>query len=82
MPHDCHKVFLPKSLPYFKMKEEVIRDEIFQKRLEKMMNAWKLARMNGDKMTTWECIIKPGIMKLAKERQCELKEEKKGRLGV
>ena len=31
LPQDFHKAFLPKSIPYYKMKEEVMLDVVFQK---------------------------------------------------
>ena len=33
LPQDCLKVFLPKSIPHYKIKEEVMLDIVFQKRL-------------------------------------------------
>ena len=53
-------------------------DVLFQKRLERKMSAWRMAREGCDVMMTWEYIIKPGIKNLARERQRELRMRKKG----
>ena len=61
LPQDFHKAFLPKSIPYYKMKEEVMLDVVFQKRLERSIRSWRLAREGADVLDTWDFVIKPGI---------------------
>ena len=57
-------------------------DIVFKKRLERNISAWREARARACVLDTWDYIIKPGIRRLARERQKEMKKDLKGRLTV
>ena len=82
LPQACQKVFLPKSIPHYKIKEAVMLDVVFHKMLESNICVWREARVGALVLDTWDYIMKLGIRQLARERQKELKEDAKGRLTV
>ena len=82
LPQACQKVFMPKSIPHYKVKEAVMVGVVFQKRLERNISLWREARVGASVLGTWEYLIKPGICQMARERQKEQNVESKGRLRV
>ena len=64
---------MPKSIPHYKVKEVVMVDVEFQKRLKRNISLWREARVGASVLDTWEYLIKPKIHQLARERQKDRK---------
>ena len=83
LPDSMARILSPRSRPLFKIKPEVIRDKIFQERLEASMMDWQEVKDLGlNILTWWEIMVKPGIKKLALNRGKEMNREKRGELNL
>jgi hypothetical protein len=72
----------PRSRPFFKTSPEVVRDEIFGRRLKQEMKSWLEVKERGLAILPWwEIVVKPGIRKLAITRSKELKKKKTSELN-
>ena len=73
----------PTSIPHFKVKPYVLKDELFKERLKECIEEWLLVTEHGTTiLECWEWMIKPGLCHLARDRQKEIEEERLGRLHV
>ena len=83
MPMQSARVFSPRSRPLFKVRPEVISDNLFQERLSDSMADWKEIKDLGlEVLQWWELVVKPGIKKLAIQRSKELNRDKRGQLNL
>ena len=83
LPAPMARILSPKSRPQFKVKPEVIKDEIFKERLAESMLDWQEVHDLGlDILTWWEVMVKPGIRKLALKRSKEINRERRGELNL
>ena len=77
-----NKILPPQSRPSFKISPEVVHDEQFKARLEKEMVDWQLVRERGlSVLLWWELVVKPGIRKIAMERNKEINKIRRSRLN-
>ena len=73
----------PKTFPHYKIKPYILSDPIFKQNLSVLVeDCVKVTDLNTSFLESWEWILKPGIIRLAKDRQRELELEKFGRLNV
>ena len=81
---DCfRKLSSPKTRPQFKVREEVARDESFQKTVKLAMDEWEQVRQEGvPVLSWWEMIVKPGIRKIAMERSKEINDSRRSQLNI
>ena len=78
LPYIC-----PKSVPLFRIKVEVIQDQLFQKCLSETMACWQHVRSFGlDVMSWYENVVKPGVRKLAQKRSREMFKVKQEELNL
>jgi hypothetical protein len=83
LPVPMARILSPRSRTIFKVKPDVIRDEIFKERLSESMLDWQEVHDLGlDILTWWEVLVKPGIKKLAIKRSKELNRERRGELNL
>ena len=83
IPTSMARILSPRSKPHFKIKPDVIKDEVFQKRLKDSMLDWQEVQDLGlDVLTWWEILVKPGIKKLAIQRSKEINRERRGVLNL
>ena len=83
VPESIRSVSSPKFHPVFKIKEEVVKDKVFQSQLKKCMDEWDEVRAFGIPILTWwEMLVKPGIKRLAIERTKVINKERKRRLNL
>ena len=83
VPESIRSVSSPKFRPVFKIKEEVVKDKVFQSQLKKFMDEWDEVRAFGIPILTWwEMLVKPGIKRLAIERTKVINKERKRRLNL
>ena len=72
-----------KILPNLKMTPVVARDQIFQDRLAISMREWNEVRnFVVPVLLWWEQLVKPGVRKLALNRNRELNKERKSLLNL
>ena len=87
VPDKFSKILSPKTRPRFKLRAEIIMDNIFKERLKKKMTAWERIRdfqninISGS-LLWWENLVKPGIRKIAMERNKEINKEKRETLNL
>ena len=73
----------PKSRPLFKIREEVVRDPLFQEKIKAAMEEWVEVQKEGlSTLTWWEIMVKPGIRRIAMERSKEINQEKRSQLNL
>ena len=73
----------PRALPLFRIKAEVVKDEIFQERLTEAMAGWQRVKSFGlPVLPWWENIVKPGVKKLAQRRSREMSKGKYEELNL
>ena len=83
IPERMARILSPRSRPLFKVKPEVIKDQLFKERLSQSMLDWEEVHDLGlDILTWWELLVKPGIKKLAIQRSKELNRERRGELNL
>ena len=83
LPEVMSKLYSPKSRSLFKIREEVIKDQVFQDRVKAAMQEWSEVKQEGlAVLTWWELIVKPGIRKFALERSKEINQDRRGKLNL
>ena len=83
LPALSARIFSPRSRPLFKVRAEVICDNLFQERLSDSMKDWEEMKDLGlQVLQWWELVVKPGIKKLAIQRSKEMDREKRGELNL
>ena len=83
LPVPVARILSPRSRSLFKIKPEVIKDQVFQERLAVSINDWQEVHDLGlDIITWWEVLVKPGIRKLALQRSKELNRARRGELNL
>ena len=66
LPDHLNRILSPKSHPNYKIKAEIVKDQIFQERLKDSMANWLEIKSFGlDVIPWWEIIVKPGVKQLA-----------------
>ena len=82
-PDPLARMQCPTSRPMFKVREEVVKDKVFQGRLKEAMEEWEMVQMEGlPILSWWEIIVKPGIVKIAKERSKEMNTDQRSVLNL
>ena len=83
VPTQVEALSSPKYRQLFKTTPTVVKDRVFQDRLRDNMEEWKKVKSFGvPVLAWWECLVKPGIKKLALERSKELNKERRGQLNL
>ena len=87
VPDMVRKILSPKIRTRFKLRAEIIMDNIFKERLKGKMAVWERVRdlqdeNNSGSLMWWEKLVKPGIKKLALERNREINKEKREKLNL
>ena len=83
LPDPFSRLLCPQAQPPFRIKAEVVQDEIFQQQLSEAMSMWQNVRSFGlDVLTWWENLVKPGIKKLALKRSRDLNKINKEELNL
>ena len=83
LPSPMARILSPRSRPLFKVKPDVIKDQVFQDRLSESMLDWQeVYELGLDILTWWELVAKPGIRKLALQRSKEMNRERRGELNL
>ena len=83
LPSPMARILSPRSRPLFKVKPDVIKDQIFQDRLSESMHDWhEVHELGLEILTWWELLVKPGIRKLALQRSKEINRERRGELNL
>ena len=89
LPDSLAKILSPRSRPSFRLKSEVLKDEIFQARLQESMLSWQRVRQfQGEEsrqlgtLYWWEMLVKPGIRKLALQRTKEINIARKEEMNL
>ena len=77
------KMCSPRSHLLFKIRQELVGDQIFQERVHSAMGQWEEVKREGLPVPMWlEIIVKPGIRKIAMDRSKEMNEFRRGRLNL
>jgi hypothetical protein len=83
LPDHLERILCPKGHPSFRLKADVINDQLFQCSLSNAMLSWKRIQAFGlDTLKWWELIVKPGIRKLAISRSRQMSKDKKDELNL
>ena len=83
LPDPLSRILCPKGRPSFRMKEEVIKNQLFQKSLAEAMLGWNQIKDFGmDTLQWWEVVVKPGIRKLAMLRGKQMNKDSKEELNL
>ena len=91
VPDNYAQMISPKCRPSFRVKAEVIRDNVFKERLAAAMEMWERVRVfhgsesqasESDIFSWWDHLVKPGIRKLALERTKEMNVSSKEVLNL
>ena len=83
LPDDFARLLCPPVKPSFRIKTEVVNDELFQHQLAEAMTTWQNIRSFGlQVLPWWENIVKPGIKKLAQKRSREIMRTRKEELNL
>ena len=83
LPDKFAKILSPKTRPLFKIKPEVIKDNLFQDRLRESMQQWLEVKSFGvPVLRWWECLVKPGVKSLAINRTKELNQQRRSELNL
>ena len=86
VPPNFSKIISPKSRPSFKIRAEVIMDNIYKERLTASFQMWKRVKdfqhQGSGVLSWWEHLVKPGIRKLALERNKEINRDRKEVLNL
>ena len=83
LPDPFSRLLCPRAQPSFRIKAEVVRDEVFQQHLSEAMDIWQSVWSFGlEVLPWWENLVKPGIRKLALHRSRELNRISKEELNL
>ena len=86
LPEPLARILSPRSRPTFKLRAEVIMEELFQGRLAEAMESWvRVKHFQGqdtDTLLWWEMLVKPGIKKLGIDRSKEINKAKREELTL
>ena len=85
VPDNMSQVISPKCRPSFRVKPEVIRDNVFKERLADAVQGWERVRAfdaGSGILSWWEHLVKPGIRQLAIERNKEMNISRKEVLNL
>ena len=83
LPNHFQRLISPEPDYCFRIKTEVVDDQIFQERLEEAMRGWQNIRNFGlNILTWWENIVKPGVKRLAQQRSREMNKKMKWELNL
>ena len=84
LPDSCKISLGHKSRPFFKISPLVINDADFKMLLTEKMDHWKYIRNKYDYDISewWENIVKPGMKKLAIEKQKDINKSRRGMLNL
>ena len=83
LPSSMSHCLTPKFRPVYKITPVVARDQTFQDRLAISMQEWNEVRNFGvPVLLWWEQLVKPGVRKLALNRNRELNKERKSLLNL
>ena len=83
VPEQLQTLLSPKTRTFFKTTPAIVKDKIFQARLSNCMKEWMEVKSFGvPVLTWWECLIKPGIKKIAIERSKEVNKQRRGYLNL
>ena len=83
LPSPISVMICPKSRPFYKIRPEIVRDEVFQDRLSSSMKEWQEVKSYGVPILIWwEVLVKPGIRKLALERGKEISKARRSFLNL
>ena len=82
VPDSLSRAINPKCRPTFRLTPEVIKDPLFQERLQESMISYNRVRSFQDRKSVgvlqwWEWLVKPGILRLGLERSKELNKQKR-----
>ena len=70
LPTRTSRIFSPRTRPLFKIRPEVILDQVFQERLKDSMADWTEVKELGlDVLQWWEILVKPGIKNLTRRKE-------------
>ena len=83
LPDHLERILCPKCRSSFRLKADVINDQLFQCCLSNAMLSWKRIQDFGlETLQWWELIVKPGIRKLAISRSRQMCKDKKDELNL
>ena len=89
LPDPLVKLLSPKSRPSFKLRAEVLQDQLFKERLAEAMVTWQRVRRYQDGEDSqlgilywWDMLVKPGMRKLAQQRSKEINMARRGELNL
>ena len=83
LPDAFSRLLCPRPKPAFRIKAEVVQDNIFQQQLSEAMDIWERVRSFGlPVLPWWENLVKPGVKKLALKRSRELNKLSKEELNL
>ena len=87
VPEALSRVISPKYRPSFRLTPEVIKDPLFNQRLEELMASYSRVReFQSSKgvgvLQWWELLVKPGILRLGLSRSKEINKEKRETLTL
>ena len=83
LPDQLSRMMCPKTRPTFKIKQDVVKDSLFQERLRDSMENWTEIKSYGlDVVPWWDLIVKPGVKQLAIQRSKEMNKLKRGEINL
>ena len=86
LPDQLSRILCPKSRSTFRLRPEVIMDNLFKERLAIEMESWqRIKNFQNDPIDTllwWDLLIKPGIKRLGIQRSKELNKERREELNL
>ena len=83
LPDSLSRVLCPRDRTTFRMKDEVIADQIFQDNLAEAMLGWQQIRsFEMETLEWWEVIVKPGVKRLAMLRGKQMTKISKEELNL
>ena len=83
LPDPLSKLICPKSQQPFRLRDEVINDNLFQQSLSEAMVSWKNVRAFGmDTLPWWELVVKPGVRKLGMLRGRQMLKDSRAELNL
>ena len=83
VPDHLARILSPRSRPQFKLREEIVRDKLFQENVQAAMTMWDEIRKEGlPVLFWWDTIVKPGIRKIAMNRSKEINFNRRSELNL
>ena len=87
VPEIISRLLTPKARPNFKLRAEIITDPIFKERIGESMIMWERVRSfqtdeTYGSLRWWEKLVKPGIKRIALQRNREINKEKREKLNL